>query len=95
MFGVGTAFPGGLSCFWVTQVGSGGFSVCSGMTMERRHMKGVLQSPALGHAGVPPAEGTAGVTEPGIWGQASLLCSTSPWPDGLCPPLAPKRMGHP
>lgn len=44
VFGVGTTFPGGLFCFWVTWVGSSGFSMCSGMTMEQTLVKGVLQS---------------------------------------------------
>lgn len=69
---VGATFPGGLSLSRVAWFGSGGFSMRAGMTVERRRMKGGLQSPALGR-GFLCSPGGAGITEPGLWGQASLL----------------------
>ena len=51
---VGATFPWGLSSSRVARFGSGGISVCAGMTAERGHVKGVLQSPALGPASCAP-----------------------------------------
>lgn len=55
---VGVTFPGGLSSSRVAWFGSGGISTCAGMTTEKRHVKGVLQSPALVWASRAPPRGT-------------------------------------